>query len=318
MAPPHQDAPPHPALGLVAALASAAAFGGSGPFVKPLLEAGWSPAAAVAVRVGIGGLVLLPFALAALRWRLAPLGAAWRQIVPFGVVAVAGVQLCYFAAIERLPVGVALLIEYLAPVLMLLFAWTTSRARPPWITLGGAGVATAGLMLVLDLSGSADLDLIGVAWALGAAACLACYFTLSARAVEGLPTLALTAAGLLVGSLATVTVGLVGLVPLTASTDDVDLIGSPTSWIVPMAVIVLVSTSLAYVTGVEAATRLGARVASFVGLAEVVFAVLLSWVLLDEVPTLLQAVGGALILGGVILVRSGGRVAQPQAESVAV
>lgn len=296
----------HPATGLVIALASAAAFGGSGPFVKPLLEAGWSPAAAVAVRAGAAGLVLLPLALAAVGWRAARLTAAWRQVAAFGVVAVAGTQLCYFAAIERLPVGVALLIEYLGPVLLVLYTWGRTRVRPPSITLVGAVVATGGLFLVLDLTGATDLDPIGVAWALAAAVCLACYFTLSARGADGdLPVLALTAAGLLVGAVATAAVGLVGLVPLAAATGDVDLLGSSVSWLVPMAIIVVISTSFAYVSGVAAATRLGARVASFVGLVEVVFAVLLSWVLLDEVPTVVQGLGGALIVAGVILVRSG-------------
>jgi drug/metabolite transporter (DMT)-like permease len=53
--------------GLVIAVIAAATFGTSGALVKPLLEAGWSPAAAVTVRALLGGLVLLPFALVALR-----------------------------------------------------------------------------------------------------------------------------------------------------------------------------------------------------------------------------------------------------------
>ncbi len=298
--------PDHPAAGLVVALASAAAFGGSGPFVKPLLEAGWSPAAAVAVRAGAAGLLLLPLALAGVRWRAGVLVRAWRQVVPFGVVAVAGTQVCYFAAIERMPVGVALLIEYLGPVLLVLYTWAVTRDRPPGITLAGAVVATAGLFLVLDLTGATDLDPVGVAWALGAAVCLACYFTLSARGGgDELSTIALTGSGLLVGAVAVALVGLTGLTPLAAATGDVDLLGSPVTWLVPMAIIVVISTSFAYVSGVVAATRLGARVASFVGLVEVVFAVLLSWVLLDEVPTVLQAGGGALIVAGVVLVRAG-------------
>lgn len=316
--PPTQTRPAlvdHPATGLVVALASAAAFGGSGPFVKPLLDAGWSPAAAVAVRAGAAGLLLLPLALARVGWRPAVLAAAWRKIVPFGLVAVAGTQLCYFAAIERLPVGVALLIEYLGPVLLVLYTWVRTRARPPAITLVGAVVATGGLFLVLDLTGATDLDLVGVAWAAGAAVCLACYFTLSARGGDGdLPALALTAGGLLVGAAVTATVGVVGLVPLGAATGEVDLLGSTVPWLVPMAIIVVVSTSFAYVAGVEAATRLGARVASFVGLVEVLFAVLLSWLLLDEVPTVVQALGGALIVAGVVLVRSG----QDDAEDAAI
>ena len=72
-----------------------------------------------------------------------------------------------------------------------------------------------------------------------------------------------------------------------------------------MAVVVVLSTAFAYATGVFAATRLGYRVASFVGLVEVLFAVLLSWVLLHEAPTVVQAAGGALIVFGVVLVRSG-------------
>ena len=298
----------HPATGLVLALASAAAFGGSGPFVKPLLEAGWSPSAAVAVRTGAAGLLLVPLALAAVRWQPRALSAAWREVLPYGLVAVAGTQLCYFAAIERLPVGVALLIEYLGPVLLVLHMWATTRHRPSPVTLVGAMVATGGLFFVLDLTGATNLDPIGVTWALGAAVCLACYFALSARGGNGggeLPVLALTASGLLLGAVATAAVGAVGFFPLTASTGNVELFGSSVSWLVPMAVIVVVSTSFAYVSGVEAATRLGARLASFVGLAEVMFAVLLSWALLDETPTVVQALGGALILVGVVLVRSG-------------
>lgn len=300
--------PEHPATGLVVAVVSAAAFGGSGPFVKPLLEEGWSPAAAVAVRAGAAGAVLVPFAAAALRRRPTTFAVAWRQVLPFGAVAVAGTQLCYFGAIERLPVGVALLIEYLAPVVLVLFTWASSWRRPPAITLVGAVVAMAGLFLVLDLTGAVDIDPIGVAWGLGAAVCLACYFTLSARTgADALPTLALTAGGLLVGAVAVAVVGLVGLQPFDVATGSVDLLGSTVSWWVPMAIIVVVSTSFAYVSGVEAAARLGVRVASFVALVEVLFAVLLSWAVNDEVPTLLQAAGGILVVAGVVLVRLGHR-----------
>lgn len=303
--------PDHRVAGLAIALASAAAFGLSGPFVKPLLEADWSPAAAVAVRAGIGGLVLLPVARRALRGRTAiptppDRRRAWRLSVAFGVVAVAAMQLCYFSAVERLPVGIALLIEYLGPVLLVGWTWSTTRTRPPTVTLLGAAVATGGLFLVLDLTGASDLDPVGVAWALGAAVCLACYFAFSAHGSrDGLPALAFTAIGLLVGSVTIVLVGLVGLVPLTATAAEVDLLGSMVPWWVPMGIVAVVSTAFAYVSGVKAAGLLGARVASFVGLVEVVFAVLLGWALLDEVPTIIQVAGGAAIVAGVVLVRTG-------------
>jgi drug/metabolite transporter (DMT)-like permease len=308
---PHPSPGDHRLAGLAVAVASAAAFGLSGPFVKPLLEAGWSPSAAVAVRAGTGGLVLLPVAIAALRRRVATPTAvdrrsAWRLAVAFGVVAVAAMQLCFFSAVERLPVGVALLIEYLGPVLLVAWTWSTTRRRPPAVTLVGAVVATGGLFLVLDLTGATDLDPVGVAWALGAAVCLACYFAFSAHGGgEGLPALAFTAIGLLVGAATITLVGLTGLVPLAAGGTEVDLLGSTVPWWAPMAFVAAVSTAFAYASGVRAAVLLGARVASFVGLVEVVFAVLVSWVLLDEVPTAIQAVGGALIVAGVVLVRAG-------------
>jgi len=301
----------HPSSGLVAALASAASFGASGPFVKPLLDAGWSPAAAVAVRAGLAGLVLLPFGMASVGWRLRALVGSWRRIVSFGAVAVVGTQLCYFAAIERMPVGVALLIEYLGPVLLVAFTWFRTGSRPPTITLAGAFVATGGLFLVLDLTGATALDPIGVVWALGAAICLACYFAMSSVTDDKVPPVTLAAAGLLFGAVAITALGATGAVPLATVGGDVDLLGSSAPWFVPMAVVVLLSTSFAYATGVFAATLLGSRVASFVGLVEVLFAVLLSWFLLNEVPTVVQAVGGALIIVGVVLVRSSHTTEQP-------
>jgi drug/metabolite transporter (DMT)-like permease len=302
----------HRFAGLAVALASAAAFGLSGPFVKPLLEAGWSPAAAVAVRAGVGGLALVPFAISGLRASTgsavdpAVRKGAWRLSVAFGVVAVAAMQLCYFSAVDRLPVGIALLIEYLGPVLLVAWTWSTTRKRPPVITLAGTAVATGGLFLVLDLTGASDLDPVGIAWAMGAAVCLACYFAFSAHGGgDALPALTFTAIGLLVGSATITVVALVGLVPLHATAGDVDLLDATVPWWTPMGFVAVVSTAFAYVSGVRAAGMLGARLASFVGLVEVVFAVLVGWILLDEVPTAIQAVGGALIVAGVVLVRAG-------------
>src|SRR5437660_11888017 len=96
--------------GLSSALASAFAFGGSGVAAKPLIEAGLEPLHVVWLRVAGAALVMLPVALR-------HTGTVRRRpglLVGFGLLAVAGVQACYFAALSRIPVGVALLVEYLA------------------------------------------------------------------------------------------------------------------------------------------------------------------------------------------------------------
>ena len=109
----------HPAsVGLLIAVLSAATFGMSGAFIKPQLESGWSPVAAVTARAAIGGIVLLPVALVVLRGKWAALWRGRWRVLGMALIGVAGTQVLYFASVQRLPVAVALLIQYSAPVLI--------------------------------------------------------------------------------------------------------------------------------------------------------------------------------------------------------
>jgi len=65
----------------------------------------------------------------------------------------------------------------------------------------------------------------------------------------------------------------------------------------------LVAAVIAYVAGIGAARRLGAKLASFIGLAEVLFAIAFAWLLLGQLPSPVQFAGGAFILAGVTCVR---------------
>lgn len=285
-------------------LAAQLSFSTSSILLKPLLDAGWSPAAAVAVRVALGGLLLVVPALVALRGDLRPLLRNARLVLGYGLVAVAGTQVLYFAAVQRLPVAVALLIQYSAPVLIVVLGWV--RGAPVRLAVAAGAVASvAGVILVVDPFGSGGaMDAVGVALALAAAVCLAGYYVISAVPTPGLPPLALVSGGLLVGAVATAAVGLTGLLPLTALASPVTLAGVELPWWLPMAVVAVVATALAYSLSLAGSRRLGSRLASFAGLTEVVFAALLAWLLLGEAPGPLQLVGGACILLGVVLVRS--------------
>jgi drug/metabolite transporter (DMT)-like permease len=84
---------------------------------------------------------------------------------------------------------------------------------------------------------------------------------------------------------------------------DVTLAGHRTSWLLPIAGLALVAAVISYVAGIGAARILGARLSSFVGLTEVLFAVLFAWLALGELPTVVQALGGILIIAGIALVR---------------
>jgi len=289
-------------IGLAGAITSAATFGTSGAFIKPLLEAGWSPAAAVTARALTAGVLLLPFVLFSLRGRWHTLWRARWQVLGLGVVAVALTQLAYFAAIRRIPVSTGLLVEYLAPLLLVLWAWATTRRLPRRAVLVGSLLAIGGLVLVIGPGAVQAVDPIGLGLAFAAAIGCAIYFVVAARPANGLPPVALAGVGLLVGGVTLGLAGLTGLMPFTATTGDVPLFGSPAPWWVPLTVVAVFATAIAYTTGIFGSARLGSRLASFVGLLEVVFASIFAWLVVDERLTPLQMVGGVLILAGIAAV----------------
>ena len=295
---------PQASAGLVFALIAAATFGTSGALIKPLLEAGWSPAAAVTVRVLTGGVVLAPFALLTLRGRW---DAVWRgrwRILGMAAVGVAGTQLVYFAAIQRIPVGTGILIEYMAPLLLVAVAWIRTRHAPKAVVLVGSVIALAGLVLVVSPGGSGSFDTLGLVFALLAMVGCAVFYVISARPGDGLPPIALAAAGLLIGGILLGVTGLVGLVPFTASSADVSMFGNDVAWWVPLVAVGVISTAVAYATSITASGMLGSRVASFAGLLEVVAATFYAWLLLGERLSIPQLLGGVLILAGIAFVRS--------------
>jgi drug/metabolite transporter (DMT)-like permease len=291
------------ASGLGVALFSSAVFGLSGSFAKALLETGWTPGAAVTARLTGAALILAVPALPALRGRWHQLKDNWVTVLLFGLIGVAACQLFYFNAVSRLSVGVALLLEYLAPVIIVLWLWAASRRRPRPLTIGGALLSVGGLVLVLDFAGAVKIDLIGVLWGIGAAVCLAIYFFITAKENDTLPPLVLASGGLMVGAAVMWLAAATGLLPMAFSTADTPLGPWRTPWWVPLAGLVVLATVLAYVSGIVAARALGSKLASFVSLTEVLFAVIWAWLLLGELPGPVQLLGGILILGGVVLVR---------------
>ncbi|HJQ05643.1 MAG TPA: DMT family transporter [Nocardioides sp.] len=291
--------------GVPLALLSAVSFSLAGALARPLFDAGWSPGAVVLVRMSLGALAVLPFALRSLarRWHL--LRAGLPTLVVYGVLAVAGAQFCYFSAVQHMQVGPALMIEYTSPAAVVGWLWWRHGQRPGRLTVAGALVAALGLLLVLDLFSGADLSSVGVAWAMAAMVGGAAHFVVSADDRSGLPPMVLAGGGLVVGTVVLGTLALVGALPMTASTSSMAYAGVRVTWWVPLLALGLVTSAMAYATGIGAARALGSRLASFVALSEVVAAVLWAWALLGELPSLVQLAGGALILVGVVGVKLG-------------
>ncbi|HKC27626.1 MAG TPA: DMT family transporter [Jatrophihabitans sp.] len=291
-------------VGLGLAVGSAATFGTSGSFASSLMADGWSAAAAVTVRVGIAALLLTVPALLQLRGQWALLRRSAGAVISYGVFAIGAAQLFFFNAVEHVSVGVALLLEYSGTLLVVAWVWLRHGQRPRRLTVIGGAVAIVGLILVLDILGSAHIDPLGVLCGLGAATGLAVYFVLSSKTHDQLPPMALAWAGLSIGTVVLLVAGATGIVPMRASTADTKLAGHHTSWLVPVIGLSLVAAVIAYSAGIAAARLLGARFASFVGLAEVLAAVLFAWVLLGQRPTAVQLLGGLVVLAGIALVHA--------------
>lgn len=289
--------------GLGLALLSSAAFGTSGTFARALIDAGWSPGAAVTVRISIAALILAIPAYLSLRGRWHVLRRNLGMIAVYGLVAIAGCQVFYFNAVQHLSVGVALLLEYMGIILVVGWLWFRSGRAPRRLTIAGSAASVVGLVLVLDLIGDAQIDLVGVLWGLGAAVGLAVFFVLSAKSDSELPPLAMASGGMTIGALTLIVLGAVGVLPMQANTDDVVLAGRQVSWLVPVLGLSVVAAAFAYVVGISAARKLGSKLASFVGLTEILFAVLFAWLFLGQLPTVIQLLGGLLIVAGVALVR---------------
>ncbi|MFG2942507.1 DMT family transporter [Streptomyces sp. NPDC048282] len=305
-------------LGLSLALGSALAFGGSGVAAKPLIEAGLTPLQVVWLRVAGAALVMLPLAV---RHRDLPRRRP-ALLAGFGLLAVAGVQACYFAAISRIPVGVALLVEYLAPALVL--GWVRFVQRRPVTRAAALGVvlAAGGLACVVEVWSGLRFDTLGLLLALGAACCQVGYFVLSDHGGgEGADPLGVIAYGLLVGA---------GLLTVVARPWELDwsvlggsarMNGTTVPAVALLGWIVLVATVVAYITGVVSVRRLSPQVAGVVACLEAVVATVLAWVLLGEHLSAPQVVGGAVVLVGAFIAQSSAPAkgsAEPLARSEGV
>ena len=290
--------------GFLAVIVSSLFFATSGTFAKSLIVTGWSPLAVVTVRVVGAALVLLPWTLWALRGRWSAVRGHLPLVAAYGFFGIAAAQLGYFGAVQRLDVGVALLIEYLGIVLVVLVIWARTRRTPHPFTLVGVLLAVAGLVLVLDLTGAVAPDVVGVLWGLFAAMGMAGHYLLAARPTP-VPAVAFAGLGLFAGGTLLGLAGLIGLVPFEIGGSTVTLGGAEVPAWVAFAELVIIAAAAAYLIAIIGARLLGSTMASFVGLSEVLFAVLIAWFLLGEAPGWMQIIGGVLILGGTVAVRLG-------------
>jgi drug/metabolite transporter (DMT)-like permease len=307
------------ASGLAFGLVSSVAFGSSGPFGKALINAGCSPVQASWIRVAGATVVLVPLVLA-LRGRVAgrTLARRWPLLLLYGVTGVAGCQSLYFVAASRLPVGVAILLEYTGPVLVVGWIRVVRRVPVPRTAALGVGIALAGLSCVVEVWSGLTLDPVGLLAGLGAAACQAAFFLIVDRVGDEIDPLVMTGAGSAVAAVVLAVLVPPWRVPWHVLGTGVGFGDhSAPGWVLA-AWLVLVPTVCAYLTAVAAVRRLSAPVAGGVAYVEAVAAAVFAWLILGEHLTPVQLTGGVIVLAGAYVAQRTVRPAVPDVGEVPV
>lgn len=275
------------------------------------MDAGLSPEQVASLRI-CGAAVLLLIGTALFRRRALRIPRReWPRLVAYGVASVALVQLCYFVAVSRLPIGVAMLLEYLSPVLVTLWVRFVRRVHLPRTVWFGVVIAVTGLAMVAQVWQGLSLDAIGVLAGLATAASAATYFLLGERGVAASDPVGVTTWGLVIGSVVVLPID----PPWTA---PVRVLTAPTTfgplWVLLLA-LVLVATIVAYLAGMASLRHLPPAVVSVVSLVEPVVATTLAWIVLGQSLSPVQVIGGAVLLTGAVVVQMT-RSATPESPAI--
>ena len=297
-----------PAVGYAMVLSAALLFALNGTVSKVVLQSGISSLELTQVRAGGA---FLAFALVLALTRRESLRLTRREVpylVVFGVAGVALVQWLYFVSIDRLPIGIALLIEYIAPILIALWAWAVFKEairRRIWAALV---LAVVGLGIVVEVWSGIALDGLGVAAALAAAVAYATYVLMAERAVRRRDPASLTAYGFLFAALFWAVVQPFWRFPVERVDDRVSLLGHLERFSLPvwllLLYVVVAGTAITFLLVASALRHISATRVGILAMLEPVAASGVAFLWLGESFGTPQLVGGAIVLAGILLAQT--------------
>lgn len=290
---------------MLAAAGAAVLFGINATVSKLALGAGLSSLDLVQIR-SMGAAVVLMLFLALTRpatLRVGPRELGFLVLV--GIIGIGLVQWFYFVAISRLPVGIALLLEYLAPVLVVLWVRFVRRQAVRSRMWAALALSILGLAIVARIWQGLTLDGLGLLAGLGAAAALATYYLSSERGMGTRDPLSLAAWTFTSAALFWSVLRPPWTFDWSRLGHPVELPGSFAAltaqlWVLVFWIIVL-GTVVPYSFVLVALSTLGSARTGLLGMAEPVMAGLVAWLALGELLTGIQLVGAVSILGGIVL-----------------
>lgn len=292
-----------PVLGYAMVLLAATLFGVNGAVSKVALSSGLSSLRLTEARSAGACVALTAITLARSPASLRVHRRELPRLALFGVVGVAFVQLFYFLAIHRLPVGIALLIQYIGPVLVALWARTFGHEHVRARIWAALALSLTGLTLMVQLWNGVTLDGLGVTFALVAAVVFAVYLLLAEREVQRRDAIPLLAWGFFFATVFWTFVQPWWSFPGSTVAHTISLQGHLSSahlpvWALVLWVIVL-GSALPFSLIVGALRHISATRVGIAAMLEPVVATVAAWIWLRESLSAAQLAGAAVVLTGI-------------------
>jgi drug/metabolite transporter (DMT)-like permease len=294
--------------GYVMVASAAVLFAVNGAVSKVILSTGLSSPRLSEVR-STGAFVALAVAILALRPRLLRVGRReLAQLALFGVAGLVTVQLFYFLAIHRLDIGIAVLIQFLAPLLVALWARYVMHEYVRRRIFVALALSLSGLALMVEVWRGVTLDGLGVTYALIAAVAFAVYILLAERAVATRDAFSVSCWGFFFAALFWAIAQPWWTFPRSVPGESVSLHGHLAGVHAPvwalMTWMVVLGTVVPFGLVVGALRHLSATRAGIVSMLEPVVATLIAYAWLGESLSPVQAVGGLVVLAAILLAQS--------------
>ncbi len=294
-------------MGYFYALLAAFLFGANGSVSKVIIEAGFSAIQLTQMRVlgaaVISGIVLL--ALDRRSFRLPP--RQWPVIIILGVVGVGLLQATYAFAIALLPVGIALLLEYLAVLMVAVVAFFFFKEKVHIRLWAAIALVIVGLVVVAEIWAS-TLNQVGVLWGLAAAVSLATYFLVGERQLKTISPLALSFWTMSVATLFWAPFSRWWTFTPETFTTVTSLGGSLEGISVPVWLLIVWNVTLGsfapFLLSLSALKRLSATAAGIVATSEIIFAFITAWLWLQEALSTWQVIGASVVFGGIVIAQT--------------
>jgi drug/metabolite transporter (DMT)-like permease len=286
-------------------ISAAMGFALGGIAAKVLREANMDAFQLTQIRTTLAALILLTIILLRNKSQLRATKSEIKDLVIFGIIGIAAVTSFYFFAIKYLYVSVALIIEFTAPIWIVLYLRFIKKKSVPATMWWGIAFAFSGLLLISQIWSGSSLHPLGVFVAFLDALALALYFIFADRLSQTRTSLSLITWGMSVAAIFWAVILPWWNFPFEFLTNTYSLQGELSNYTAPGWVLVLwivvVGTVIPYLLTVTAVRKLSASTSSVIGMIEPIFAGVIAWWLLNEAFTTIQLLGCAVVLIGIYL-----------------